>query len=188
MMSDPYAPQRREAPAMAYEGLQEKMFRKYPPRVTVGDARPIMHMIQVLPNGEIGGRPRPAPEPLMAPIAGTKMLAVNYLTAKRERTRQERIIGAGRFLDKQPISLLQLDQPTSLDAANRMRYRPGAYGKPAPPVPWEGGQRHERDRDINFPLRTDRPMMPIATMRQRWQLTPFAQSPGTSATHGNPTR
>jgi hypothetical protein len=173
MMNNPWAPQRREQPEQARENIQDRLFRKFGPRTATGDKRPIRGQVQVLPDGMIGGRPIPAPATLMAPIRDTAMIPRPTTVLNKRRTFEERTVNAKRFLDKPKITLLQLDKPTALDAANRVRFKPARFDKPAPPVPWNGGYHRTRERDSDYPKSTAVSMQPIVTPGSRWQGTQF---------------
>ena len=173
MMNNPWAPQRREQPEQAFENIQDRLMRKFAPRVATGDYRPIRGVVQHLPDGTPGGRPIPPPATLMAPVRNAAMLPLAFTVARKQKKQDERVIRAKRTLDKPKITLLQLDKPTALDAANRVRYRPTMYGKPAPPVPWNGGYHRTRERDVDYPKSTAVSMLPIANQAARWQSTQF---------------
>lgn len=172
-MSNPWAPQRREDPRQAFEPIQDRLMRKFPPRVTTGDARPIRGQAQMLPDGRTGGRPIEPPVRLMAPLANTAMPGGSLAFVNRDRSILQRRVAAGRYLDKPKITLLQLSKPTALDAANRVRYVPPMRDKPAPPVPWRGGIMRAIERNVDHPKSNAVSMQPVSTLGARWQMTQF---------------
>jgi len=183
MMSDPRAPQRRDNPATTFENIQDRLFRKFPARVATGDYRPIWGHVQNLPDGRPGGQPITPPMKLMEPIRFSAMPPAPTPTANKRRTLNERMVNAEKFLAKPRITLLQLDKPTALDAANRVRYRPAVGDKPAPPVNWNGGYWRVRERDTDHPKNTAVSMKPISTLESRWQKTqlPTSSVPSSAA-------
>jgi hypothetical protein len=109
----------------------------------------------------------------MHPIRDTKMPAGSPIFVNRFRVMEERKVSAVRYLDKPKITLLQLDKPTALDAANRVRYVPARGDKPAPPVNWRGGYSRARERDTDHPKSTALSMQPVSSLGARWQETAF---------------
>lgn len=177
IMSNPYAPQRRDPPALSMVPIPTKLAMRFPPRFARGDKYPFRGVVQLLPDGSVGAAPIGQPRPLLSPLMGSKMNPTSRIFANRERLDAERKILSERYLAKERVSFIQLTKPFARDAAMSLHYKPDMPGKPAPPVPYLGGAARVVLRDRLHPKNTRLPMEPIRPVGGPWTLSPASFNP-----------